>query len=43
MDTMGVLPVFTGTMCHDHWKLYYQSTARVYALCNAYHLCLCIH
>jgi transposase len=24
MDEIGVLPRFTGTLCHDHWKPYYR-------------------
>lgn len=38
MDAMGVLPFFTGTLCHDHWKPYYQFTQCAHALCNAHHL-----
>lgn len=34
---MGVLPQFTGTLVHDHWKPYYQLLCR-HALCNAHHL-----
>lgn len=37
MDTMEVLPKFTGVLCHDHWKPYYKYQC-VHALCNAHHL-----
>jgi len=37
MNAMGVLPVFKGTLCHDHWKPYYQYDC-THALCNAHHL-----
>lgn len=38
MDEAGVLPYFTGVLCHDHWKPYYQYTQCEHALCNAHHL-----
>lgn len=38
METMDILPHFTGTACHDHWKPYYQFTHFQHALCNAHHL-----
>ena len=37
MNDMGILPVFKGTLCHDHWKPYYTYDC-THALCNAHHL-----
>jgi transposase len=37
MKAMGVLEHFGGTLCHDHWKPYFQFNCR-HALCNAHHL-----
>lgn len=38
MDRMGVLPEYTGRLCHDHWKPYYQYTNIIHVLCNAHHV-----
>jgi len=37
MTAMDVLPRFTGILCHDHWKPYFQLNC-LHALCNAHHL-----
>ena len=37
MQAMGVLEHFTGTLCHDHWKPYFQFNCQ-HSLCNAHHL-----
>lgn len=37
MAAMGVLPEYTGTLVHDHWKPYYQLPCD-HALCNVHHL-----
>jgi transposase len=38
MDAKGVLPLFEGILCHDHWKPYYHYTRCLHSLCNAHHL-----
>lgn len=38
MDDADILPHFTGVLCHDHWKPYYQYTQCQNALCNAHHI-----
>lgn len=37
MDRMGVLPLFKGILCHDHWKPYFGYECS-HSLCNAHHL-----
>jgi transposase len=37
MNDMGILPMFKGILCHDHWKPYYKIDC-THALCNAHHL-----
>jgi transposase len=36
-ESIGILPEFTGILCHDHWKPYYTYKC-VHSLCNAHHL-----
>ncbi|MCP4322251.1 MAG: IS66 family transposase [Alteromonadales bacterium] len=38
MDEIDILPHFTGVLCHDHWKPYYNYQAVKHSLCNAHHL-----
>ena len=38
MDEIGIIPQFTGVMCHDHWKPYYSYLFCLHQLCNAHHL-----
>ncbi|NRB21491.1 IS66 family transposase [Candidatus Dependentiae bacterium] len=37
MDDIGIIPSFTGVLCHDHWKSYYTYDC-THSLCNAHHL-----
>jgi len=37
INALNVLPRFTGILCHDHWKPYFQLNC-LHALCNAHHL-----
>ncbi len=37
MDEIGILPLFDGILCHDHWKPYYRYEL-AHSLCNAHHL-----
>lgn len=37
MNAMGILPDFTGTLVHDHWKPYYTYSC-LHALCNSHHI-----
>ena len=37
MNDMGILPLFKGILCHDHWKPYFTYDC-THALCNAHHL-----
>lgn len=37
MESGGVIPLFKGILCHDHWKPYYSYSC-THSLCNAHHL-----
>jgi transposase len=37
MDSRGIIPEFSGVMCHDHWKPYYNDKQASHSLCNAHH------
>lgn len=36
-NEMGILPRYTGIICHDHWKPYFKYGG-LHSLCNAHHI-----
>jgi len=37
MNDIGIIAVFNGVLCHDHWKPYFNYDC-AHSLCNAHHL-----
>jgi len=37
-DEIGILPEFTGTLIHDHWKPYLKNGNCTHGLCGSHHL-----
>ena len=37
MKDMGILPLYKGILCHDHWKPYFTFDC-THSLCNAHHI-----
>lgn len=37
MNDIGIISIFNGVLCHDHWKPYYKYCCG-HSLCNAHHL-----
>jgi len=37
-DAAGILPLYQGILCHDHWKPYYRYELCSHSLCNAHHI-----
>lgn len=37
MDYIGIIPAFSGVLCHDHWRPYYAYNCE-HSLCNSHHL-----
>ena len=38
MNDIGILPLFEGVLCHDHWKPYFTYLFCLHQLCNAHHI-----
>ena len=37
INDIGIIPGFSGVLCHDHWKPYYNYKC-LHSLCNAHHI-----
>lgn len=37
MDAIGIIPKFTGILCHDHFKPYYRYKQCKHSSCNSHH------